>query len=191
MFVIGEAVIDDDVARSAFCCDLQKCKGACCTLEGGRGAPLEDHEVLEIEKAFPLAKQYLGEKSLRFIGQQGMYEGRSGDFATTCIDRRECAFAYFNDGIAYCSFERAFEAGLTDWRKPLSCHLFPIRIREFGRDYLRYEQIDECQPARISGEMKQVSLHSFLKEPLSRKYGEQWYEQFVRYCESKGTRGKE
>lgn len=191
MFVIGEAVIDDNVARSTFCCDLQQCKGACCTLQGGRGAPLEDHEVLEIEKAYPIAKRYLGATSLNNIEQWGTHEGHSGNYATPCIQEKECVFAYFDEGIAYCSFERAYEEGLTDWRKPLSCHLFPIRIREFGRDHLRYEQIDECHGGRVLGETQQVSLYNFLKEPLTRKYGEEWYEKFVQYCESKGTRSKE
>jgi hypothetical protein len=182
MFVIGEAVIDDAVGSASFCCDLKKCKGACCCIEGGRGAPLEDDEVLEIEKAYPVVMQYLREKSIRTIEASGLYEGSPGNFATTCIDHRECVFVYFEDGIARCSFERAFEEGKTDWRKPISCHLFPIRIRKFGQDFVRYEQIDECRPGRESGKLHEVKLVDFLKDPLVRRYGEAWYNKCVERC---------
>jgi hypothetical protein len=100
MFVIGEAVIDEAAGRASFCCDLPACHGACCTIPGARGAPLEDDEVLEIAKAFPAARQFLGEKSLRAIASLGLTEGSAGDFATSCIDGQECVFVYFEDGIA-------------------------------------------------------------------------------------------
>jgi hypothetical protein len=185
MFVIGEAMIEDGIEKASFCCDLQACKGACCTLPGGRGAPLEDDEVLEIEKAFPIARRFLSELNLKTIEDDGMVDGVRGDFATTCIDAKECVFVFFEEGIAKCSFERAFEQGLTDWRKPISCHLFPIRIRHFGRDFLRYEEIDECAPGRARGSEQAVPLGDFLREPLTRKYGEQWYAQFIKYCSGK------
>ncbi|HUI63646.1 MAG TPA: DUF3109 family protein [Bacteroidota bacterium] len=182
MFVIGEAVIDDAAGRASFCCDLQGCKGACCTLPGGRGAPLEDDEVKEIAKAFPAARQFLDHRSLRAIDASGLTEGSPGDFATPCLDQRECVFVFFEDGVAKCSFERAFERGLTGWRKPMSCHLFPIRISHFGRDFVRYEQIDECAPGRKRGEQENVPLRDFLREPLIRRYGEAWYRAFLEYC---------
>jgi hypothetical protein len=186
MFVIGEAVIDEAAGRASFCCDLPACRGACCTLPGWRGAPLEDDEVLEIAKAFPVVRQFLGEKSLRAIASQGLTEGSPGDFATPCVDGQECVFVYFEDGIARCSFERAYERGLTDWRKPLSCHLFPIRIRHIGKDFVRYEMIDECAPARRKGETEGVPLRDFLREPLVRRYGETWYRKFIEHCTQRG-----
>ena len=182
MFEIGEAVIDDDAGRASFCCDLPSCRGACCTLPGGRGAPLEDDEVLEIEKAYPAARQFLGERSIRAVASAGLTEGVKGDFATPCLDAQECVYVYFEEGIARCSFERAFELGLTDWRKPLSCHLFPIRIRQFGKDFLRYERIEECEPGRRKGETQKIHLREFLREPLIRRYGKEWYGKFIRYC---------
>jgi hypothetical protein len=185
MFIIGEAVIDDAVAQADFCCDLERCKGACCMLEGGRGAPLEDDEVLEIKKAYPIVKQYLDEKNICIIETTGLYDGSPGDFATNCIDRRECVFVYCENGIAKCSFERAFLRGEIDWRKPISCHLFPIRIRGFGKDFVRYEEISECGAGGILGKAQQVKLHEFLKAPLVRKYGEAWYKIFVDYCKPK------
>ncbi len=184
MFIIGEAVIDDAAATASFCCELKKCKGACCTLQGGRGAPLEDDEVLEIQKAYPSAKNYLSQRSINVIEGLGMVEGSPGRYTTTCIDNRDCVFVYYDGDVAKCSLERAYEEGDTDWRKPLSCHLFPIRIRPFGQDFLRYEQIDECKPGREHGEQKNVPLRNFLKEPLVRKYGGRWYREFVDYCRS-------
>ena len=182
MFIIGEAVIDDVVGTASFCCDLKQCKGACCTLPGGRGAPLEDEEILELQKSYPSARQYLSQRSIAAIEGLGMVDGSPGSYATTCIDKRDCVFVYYDGDVARCSLERAHEEGKTDWRKPLSCHLFPIRVRSFGKDYLRYEQIDECQAGRKSGEAQQLKLYDFLKEPLSRKYGGTWYQSFVNYC---------
>lgn len=89
---------------------------------------------------------------------------------------------YFEDGVARCSFELAFERGLTDWRKPLSCHLFPYRIRHFGKDFIRYEMIEECAPGRRKGELERVPLREFLREPLIRRYGETWYRKFIDSC---------
>ena len=187
MFVIGEAVIDDEVAHASFCCDLVTCKGACCTLEGGRGAPLEDDEVLEIEKAYPIVKHYLDEKNITTIEESGFVDGSPGDFATNCINNHECVFTYIDDGIAKCSFEKAYLNGELDWRKPISCHLFPIRIRRGGSDTVRYEQIAECSGGRTHGELKDIKLHDFLRDPLVRKYGKRWYESFVLSCKNKLT----
>jgi hypothetical protein len=182
MFIIGDAIIDDEVGQVSFYCDLQTCKGACCCLAGGRGAPLEDDEVLEIEKAYPVVKQFLGRQSIETIETSGKYDGSPGDYATTCIDERECVFSFFEQGVAKCSFEKAYEAGLSDWRKPISCHLFPVRLRKFGKEFLRYERITECAGGRSRGESQNVKLYEFLKEPLIRKYGDAWYVKFVDYC---------
>jgi len=185
MFIVGEAVIDDDVGAATFCCDLTVCKGACCCIEGARGAPLEDDEVLEIRKAYPSAKQYLSEKSIRAIEAHGLVEGSRGNYATTCVGERECVFVFFENGIARCSFEKAFEDGFTDWRKPISCHLFPIRIRSFGQEFVRYEQIDECEGGRKRGNREKVALTAFLREALTRKYGVRWYTAFLERCNGK------
>jgi hypothetical protein len=179
MVLIGEAVLEDDVVHARFCCDLQACRGACCCIEGGRGAPLEDDEVLEIEKAFPAVRPFLPPEHLDRIAATGLWEGRPGDHVTPCINDRACVFVYYDDGIARCGFERAYLDGLTDWRKPLSCHLFPIRIRRGTVDHVRYEQIHECAGGRARGEREQVPLADFLKDPLVRMYGAEWYERLV------------
>jgi hypothetical protein len=182
MFIIGEAVIEEQVSGETFCCDLSVCKGGCCTLEGGRGAPLEDREVEEIRKAFPVVKESLPVVSLEVIKRTGLVEGSPGDHSTPCVNQRECVYVYFEEGIARCIFERAFLEGSIKWRKPLSCHLFPIRVRPFGQDFLRYEQIEECHAGRTRGQREQIKLRDFLEEPLVRKYGRSWYETFVDEC---------
>ena len=94
MFVIDETVIDEAVIQNSFCCDLSRCKGGCCCIEGGRGAPLEDDEVLEIEKAYPVVKQYLSRKNIQTIESSDLYDGSPGDFATACVNHQECVFPF-------------------------------------------------------------------------------------------------
>ena len=151
-------------------------------MPGGRGAPLEDHEVLELRKAYPVAKQYLSQRNIDFIKAQGMAEGFPGSYSTTCIENRDCVFVYYEDDVAKCSLERAYEEGKTEWRKPISCHLFPVRVRSFGTDALRYEQVAECEAGRKLGKAEGVKLYDFLKVALIRKYGEEWYRSFVNFC---------
>ena len=182
MFVIGEAVIDDAISRVSFQCDLTVCKGACCCIAGGRGAPLEDDEVREIHIALPVISRFLSERSLQALAAQGPVEGRPGDYATTCIGDRACVFVVMQDGIATCAFERAYREGLSRWPKPVSCHLFPIRVRQHGPDVLRYEEIAECEGGRRHGRRTGTPLAEFLREPLVRRFGPAWYEEFQRAC---------
>lgn len=182
MVIVEKTLIDDAITSSAFCCDLQACKGACCCLEGGRGAPLTDDEVPLIAEAFPAAREYLSSRSLEVIVREGLVEGWAGSYATPCIDRRECVFVYFEEGIARCAFERAFREGKTRWQKPISCHLFPIRVRHIGQTVLRYEQIPECLPAREHGTAQNIALVEFLKDPLIRAFGDTWYAQLHDRC---------
>jgi hypothetical protein len=185
MFIIGEAIIEDRLGDEKFACDHGACRGACCTLEGGRGAPLDDREAEEIRASFPAVEHLLSLKSLQTIKQVGLIEGVPGDYATPCVESRECVYVYFDGGVARCSFERAYLAGETHWRKPLSCHLFPIRVRRFGQEFLHYEQIDECAAARRRGSAEDIPLSEFLKEPLIRRFGTAWYETFAAICNAR------
>ena len=185
MVVIGEAVVDESIFGSLFCCDLDECKGVCCYVEGGRGAPLENDEVLEIAKAFPIIKDALTAEGLEVIESVGLVEGHEGSYATPCVNDRDCVYLVREKGIARCSFEIAYQNGLIDWQKPISCHLFPLRIRGFENDHIMYEVIDECSGGRIKGEEKNVTLVGFLRDSLVRQYGEEWYSQFVEYCDSR------
>ncbi len=182
MFIIGEAVIEDDVARERFACNLAECKGACCTLPGGRGAPLADSELDELQRAAPHALVYLSERHRQTIGREGYMEGVPGSMATVCIDDRDCVFVFYEDGIARCALEKAYLGGATTWRKPISCHLFPIRISQGSREKLRYERLPECAPARKHGLTTGTPLFEYLKDALVRTYGEGWYNQFADEC---------
>ena len=180
--MLDKFLIDPKIPRSRFACDLSKCKGACCTMPGQRGAPLLDEEVEEIEKAYPVIKKYLSFRHKDTIEERGLIQGRKGDYTTQVVDRQACVFAYFDGDIAKCAFERAFIEGELTWRKPISCHLFPIRVGQGSPVSLRYEEITECKPAISKGEAENMPLPEFLKVSLSRAFGEAWYDEFVAYC---------
>ena len=182
MFVIGEISVHESVAETKFACDLEACKGACCTFPGGRGAPLRDEEVAEIEKAFPLIQSILPPEHRRAITRQGLVDGSSGNYATQCVDGKACVFVYYDNGIAKCSFEKAFLEKKIQWRKPLSCHLFPIRISKDGSG-MHYEYFSECGPALQRGRKEDIALHRFIGEPLQRAFGKEFTESLEREIE--------
>ena len=182
MFLVDEIIIDERVAHTHFSCEVTKCKGACCTLPGGLGAPLADEEASELRRAFPKVKKYLPEHHLRAIEERGLYEGEPGNLTTTCVDKRACVFVLYEDGIARCSLEKAFLAGEITWRKPISCHLFPLRHSPSAGGSLRYEHIEECSPAIEAGAAGKIPLHDFVKPALVRKFGETWFDEFRRMC---------
>lgn len=184
MFVIGNAVLEDRIREVEFSCDLEVCKGACCCVEGWRGAPLGDDELEELRRAFPAARHYLSRRNIAVIEEQGLYEGSPGDYATMCVGARECVFVFFDNGIARCSLERAYLDGRTRWPKPLSCHLYPIRVRRQERDYLQYHELPQCQGGRDRGARDGVRLHRFLAPALHRAFGPAWYAEFDAACES-------
>jgi len=187
MFAIGNVIVEDSVAVTRFCCDLARCKGACCTVEGGRGAPLLDQEIKTLKAILPKIRHYLKPEHLRLIDQEGPFEGTPGDYATTCYNHKACVFVMEEGGIARCAIEHAYMKGEIEWRKPLSCHLFPIRVRHFGGDILYVEKFSECQPAYSVGIKNGIMLYDFLREPLIRAYGEDWYKEFRRACEELTT----
>lgn len=182
MFVIGEVVVEDTVACTQFHCDLARCKGACCTVEGGRGAPLLDHEVKELEAVLPHVRKYLSADHLNVIEKEGVSEGPPGDRTTTCFEHRACVFVMMDGKVAKCAIQHAFYKGEIHWQKPLSCHLFPIRIRRFGGDILHFEEFAECDSALLKGRKEKVSLYDFTKDALTRAYGTEWYGQFHEAC---------
>lgn len=156
-------------------------------MPGHRGAPLLDHEVKKITDTFPKIKKYLSVEHLGIIEKQGMTQGISGDFSTQCINNKACVFATFEDGIAKCAFEKAFNNHEITWQKPISCHLFPIRVVRGTEERVRFEYIPECRPAVERGEKENIFLADFLKTSLVREYGEDWYNEFLRYCQMKRT----
>ncbi|MBI5476981.1 MAG: DUF3109 family protein [Ignavibacteriales bacterium] len=182
MFKIGESQIENEVAVEQFACNLTECKGACCTMPGGRGAPLLYEEVDELQKALPVVWTNLSDAHKSVIEKHGVTEGILGSYATVCVERCACVFVCYENGIAHCSIEKAWFEGKLKWRKPVSCHLFPIRIQDLGFDLIKYERIDECITGRRLGKVNNIYLHDFLKDPLIRKYGEEWYNSFAGTC---------
>jgi Protein of unknown function (DUF3109) len=180
LLVIDNVAVEGSLLTRKFACDLLKCKGACCSLPGGRGAPLLDSELDEIQETIPAVLPMLSEEKRKAIEQSGFYEGEPGDYATTCIDDEDCVFVYREKGVAKCAIERAYNEGKVSFRKPISCHLYPIRVNKFGGDVLRYHEIPECKPAIIRGESENMSVVEFLKTPLIRKYGEEWFDGLLR-----------
>lgn len=179
MYQIDNILIDKEIVKSKFSCDLIQCKGACCTYPGEYGAPVLDHEVELIEKSKEAAKKYLSEKSINILETVGSVDGDSGDFTTVVIDKKDCVFVYYDGDVAKCSIEKAYFNGETDFRKPISCHLFPIRVGDFGGKYLYYEKIKECKPALDKGKTQNLSMVSQLKDSITRAFGEDFYNQFI------------
>ena len=168
-----------EIAETHFKCDLFKCKGACCTFESHYGAPLKWDEVNRIIGILPEVVKYIPYRHRNEIEEKGFYEVREDEPLIKSIDNRACVFVYYENGIAKCAMEKAFLDGRTDFRKPISCHLFPIRISDFGGDVLRYEHLDECQPAIELGKKENTTVAEFCEDSLSRLYGKEWYSQFM------------
>ena len=176
--VIDDVIISGELLKEVFTCDLTACKGACC-VEGEGGAPLEDEEVPLLEAAFEVVKPYLPEKGLKAIEAQGLYiEEYPGELATPLVDdNRECAYTVFaENGTAQCGIELAWLDGKTPFRKPVSCHLYPVRIHKGNKmEAVNYERWDICSAACALGEKTQIPVFRFVKDALLRKYGEEFY----------------
>ncbi len=172
---VEDVLIRTEIAEKSFACDLEKCKGACCTLESEYGAPLLEEEVEKIDKILDIVSEYIPENHKEEIKKNGFYEVKDGELMTTSVNNKACVFVYYDNDIAKCGIERAFFDGKVDFRKPISCHLFPIRVSKFGGDVLRYEKFSECSPALERGEKQNIKLVNFCEDSLKRLYGDKWY----------------
>lgn len=191
MLEIGRTIVSLDILEKQFLCDLLKCKGACC-VEGDSGAPVTPDEAIAIEIAYPEIETYLDETHKQEIRKRGYAVfDHEGDLVTPLINNRQCTYTYEEKGILKCGIEKAFLDGKINFRKPVSCHLFPIRITEYKHfDAVNYQKIDICKPGRECGKSANLPLYQFLKEPLIRKYGEKWYEQLEYAAENFPGKGK-
>lgn len=177
MILIDDTVISEDISDEFFVCDLAKCKGACC-VEGDLGAPLEEEELLILDRIQQDIKPFLSEKGLMEIAKSGAWvKDEDGDFSTPIIQGRECAYAIYDEkGYLKCGIEQAYFAGKTDFRKPISCHLYPIRIAKLAEyQSVNYERWSICSDACSHGKELGVPVYQFLKDPLIRKFGTKWY----------------
>ena len=186
MITIDNTIISNELIEKKFVCDLKKCKGECC-VEGDEGAPLEEEEISIIEDYIDRIKPYMTEEGRKVVEKIGVFDyGADGDFVTPLVNERECAFTIFENGIAFCAIEKAFLEKEIDFQKPISCHLYPIRIQKY-KDFeaVNYHQWHVCNCAVKLGEKLDVPVYEFLKEPLIRKYGEQWYKKLEEEAWSK------
>ena len=173
---IGKTIISRDLIEKNFVCDLKKCKGICC-VEGDSGAPLEKNEVEILERDLEKIKPYLREEGRKAIDEQGVYViDWDSEFVTPLVNKKECAFAIFEDDIALCGIEKAFLDGATGFRKPISCYLYPVRVKSYNKfDAVNYDRWEICKPAVALGNELKTPVYKFLKEPLQQKYGKEWY----------------
>jgi hypothetical protein len=171
---IGNVLVDKGVLEAFFSCDLQECKGKCC-VEGELGAPLTDGEAEEMLHVPEELLKLLPEKNVKYIRRHGSVEVYQGVQYTRTIDNRECVFSCVKDGITFCAIEIAYRDAFLSYDKPVSCRLFPIRVRKkFGLDYLVYEQHSMCRCARKAGGELQVPLIDYVYKALETVYGSDW-----------------
>ena len=178
MIQIDDKLISEDLFSEEFVCNLAKCKGICC-VEGDAGAPLDEDETKILDEIYPKIKSYLRPEGIHAIEEQGTYTlDFEGDLVTPLVNNAECAYVIFDEkGYAKCAIEKAYEDGVIDWQKPISCHLYPIRITEYSNfSAINYHEWDICSDACTLGKELGVKVYQFLKKPLIRKYGEEFYQ---------------
>lgn len=177
MIQIDETLVSLDVIECQFICDLSHCKGACC-IEGDSGAPLEKNEVAQLEKALPIVWDDLSPAAQEVINKQGVaFTDCEGDLVTSIVNGRDCVFTcYDTDGSCKCAIEKGYRAGKLSFYKPVSCHLYPIRVSKYPSfSAVNYHRWEICKAAEILGKKEKLPVYKFLKEPLIRKFGDKWY----------------
>lgn len=177
MLQIGDVVVSFDVLREKFLCDLASCHGNCC-IEGDAGAPLEMDEVAQIEEVLPLIWDDLSPGAKAVIDKQGVaYVDEEGELVTSIVNGKDCVFTcHSSEGTCYCAIEKACREGKSGFLKPVSCHLYPVRVKDFGMcKGVNYHRWNICKAAILRGEKENMPVYRFLKEPLIRKFGMGWY----------------
>ena len=178
MIQIDDKLISEDLFSEEFVCNLAKCKGICC-VDGDAGAPLDEDETKILDEIYPKIKSYLRPEGIQAIEEQGTYTlDFEGDLVTPLVNNAECAYVIFDEkGYTKCAIEKAYEDGVIDWQKPISCHLYPIRITEYSNfSAINYHEWNICSDACTLGKELGVKVYQFLKKPLIRKYGEKFYQ---------------
>ncbi len=180
MLQIGETLISLDVIEKKFCCDVVKCKGMCC-VHGDSGAPLTDDEAELLEQEYSNIKPYMRDEGIESVENQDVWViDLENEKVTPLINDAECAYVYFEDGIAKCCIEKAYNDGKTIFRKPISCFLYPIRTKKYPTfEAVNYDKWSVCKPALKSGKQKDLAIYQFLKEPLIQKFGKDWYDELT------------
>lgn len=177
MIEIDDKIVSADLLRECFACDLSRCKGICC-VEGNAGAPLDAEEIGELEAEYEHYKSYMTPDGIEAVERQGFAVlDEDGDLTTPLVHDAECAYACVENGVTLCAIEKAWRDGRTQFRKPISCHLYPIRLVRFanGAVGLNYHRWNVCAPARECGRKLGIPVYKALKEPILRRFGEEFY----------------
>lgn len=184
MIIVDDCIVSEHVADKCFACDLCACKGECC-IEGDAGAPVEESEVPILEEVLPLVKPYMTPAGIEVVEREGVaVPDPAGEPSTPLVNNRECAYVFWENGLALCAIEKAYREGKISFKKPISCHLYPIRVDDYGEfKSLNYHEWDVCRCAVAKGRETGVPLYIYLKEPLIRKFGEEWYAELVERCQ--------
>lgn len=186
MLEIQDKIVSLDVLDVMFACDYQQCKGICC-IEGDSGAPLEEGETEMLRKYLPEVRPLLSPRALEIIEAQGVsYIDEEGDEVTSIVDGKDCVFTTYDaDGNCLCAYEKMYYEGKIDWIKPLSCQLYPIRLTRY-KDFtaVNYHKWSVCRPALKRGRREGVRVYEFLKAPLVRAFGTEWYAQLQEAAEA-------
>lgn len=172
---IENTLVNLEIVNTNFTCDLSKCKGACCTMESEFGAPLTENEIEEIYKVLPVIMEYLPNEHSTEIEKNGFWIKKQNELMTRSVNNRACVFVTYDCEIAKCGIEKAFRDGKIDFVKPISCHLFPIRISNFNGEVVRYEKYSECGPALDKGNNTKMKVLDFCREALESKFGKEWF----------------
>jgi len=180
---IDGILVDKDLAKTQFTCNLEICKGACCTMKSEYGAPLIEEEIDTINKILPIVKEYLSDRNIEEIEKNGFWEEKEKELMTRSIGDEDCVFVYYDGDIAKCAIEKAYIEGKVDFIKPLSCHLFPIRVVDFGGDVLKYEEYTDCKPALEKGKETNLSILEFCQKPIERAFGKEFYNKIEKFTE--------
>lgn len=188
---VGGILISSDILTERFCCDYEKCKGICC-VEGDAGAPVTQDEIAGIEDALDTVWRDLSAQAQSVIDRQGVaYTDQEGDLVTSIVRGKDCVFTCYDGDSCLCALEKAFRAGKTSFCKPVSCALYPIRVKEFGNGVvgLNYNRWKICEDAIKKGQALDLPLYRFLKEPLIRRFGEAWYQELCDVADELRSQG--
>ena len=177
MLRLDDLIIDTRIFETKFSCDVVKCKGACCTLEGTHGAPVTKNEIKIIKKIYRIILKYIPRKNIKVLDREGIYYRNEEEYSLNTVNDDECVFSYKENGIAKCSFQTAYYNNEIDFIKPLSCHLFPIRISGINNEEIKYEKLYECDPALDKGIKENITIFEFAEEPLKRAFGSELVEE--------------
>lgn len=185
MFQLGKTIVSEEIIEKDFVCNLSACKGACC-VDGDAGAPLELSETKILGDMYPKVKPFLRKEGIAAIEAQGMFTTNDfGEHETPLINGADCAYVFFdNKGTALCAIEEAYNQGVIDWKKPVSCHLYPIRVKDYSEfSAVNYHKWEICDDACTLGKELQVPVYKFVKQALIRKFGEDWYMELEKVAE--------